>query len=113
MNFLRKEVQGEEMVQLARTGFGPQHNFRKNNAPVECVMQNELATASDLVSLDSEKENVRSENSLSNCGRSDAVFLQTLCVVVKLQGVKKRVRALIDSGSQSSYKSERLGGPTP
>ncbi|GFW01392.1 integrase catalytic domain-containing protein [Trichonephila clavipes] len=25
------------MVQLARTGFGPQHNFRKNNAPVECV----------------------------------------------------------------------------
>ncbi|GFS31050.1 integrase catalytic domain-containing protein [Trichonephila inaurata madagascariensis] len=54
MNFLRKEVQGEEMVQLARTGFGPQHNFRKNNAPVECVTQNELATASALVSLDSE-----------------------------------------------------------
>ncbi|GFY59329.1 uncharacterized protein TNIN_359941 [Trichonephila inaurata madagascariensis] len=32
MNFLRKETQGEEMVQLALTGFGPQHNFRKNNA---------------------------------------------------------------------------------
>ncbi|GFT74282.1 uncharacterized protein TNCV_1925071, partial [Trichonephila clavipes] len=46
--FLRKEVQGEEMVQLARTGFGPQHNFRKNNAPVECVIQSELATASAL-----------------------------------------------------------------
>ncbi|GFX86555.1 uncharacterized protein TNCV_3728241 [Trichonephila clavipes] len=54
MNFLRKEVQGEEMVQLARTGFGPQHNFRKNNASVECVIQSELATASALVSLDSE-----------------------------------------------------------
>ncbi|GFX52788.1 uncharacterized protein TNCV_3719781 [Trichonephila clavipes] len=53
MNFLRKEVQGEEMVQLTRTGFGPQHNFRKNNAPVECVIQGELATASALVSLDS------------------------------------------------------------
>ncbi|GFS87113.1 uncharacterized protein TNCV_1130261 [Trichonephila clavipes] len=52
MNFLRKEVQGEEMVQLARTGFGPQHNFRKNDAPVECVIQSELATASVLVSLD-------------------------------------------------------------
>ncbi|GFY19463.1 DUF1758 domain-containing protein [Trichonephila clavipes] len=56
-----------------------------------------------------EKENVRSEKSLSNCSRScDAVFLQTVCVVVKLQGVKKRVRALIDSASQSSYISERL-----
>ncbi|GFV91140.1 hypothetical protein TNCV_896611 [Trichonephila clavipes] len=54
MNFVRKDVQGEEMVQLARTGFGPQHNFRKNNAPVECVMQSELATASALVSLDSD-----------------------------------------------------------
>ncbi|GFV11160.1 DUF1758 domain-containing protein [Trichonephila clavipes] len=76
MNFLRKEVQGEEMVQLARTGFGPQHNFRKNNAPVECVIQSELATVSALVSLDS--------------------------------GGEKKVRALIDSGSQSSYISERL-----
>ncbi|GFX89637.1 DUF1758 domain-containing protein [Trichonephila clavipes] len=56
-----------------------------------------------------EKENVRSENSLSNCSKSgDVVFLQTLCVVVKLQGVKKRVRAFIDSASQSSYISERL-----
>ncbi|GFT16664.1 integrase catalytic domain-containing protein [Trichonephila clavipes] len=52
MNFFRKEVQGEEMVQLTRTGFGPQHNFRKNNAPVECVRQSELAAASALVSLD-------------------------------------------------------------
>ncbi|GFX74674.1 DUF1758 domain-containing protein [Trichonephila clavipes] len=56
-----------------------------------------------------EKESVRSENSLSNCGRSgDVVFLQALCVVVKLQGVKKRVRALIDSAIQNSYISERL-----
>ncbi|GFT02253.1 DUF1758 domain-containing protein [Trichonephila clavipes] len=48
MNFLRKEVQEEQMVLLARTGFGPQHNFRKNNAPVECVIQSDLATASAL-----------------------------------------------------------------
>ncbi|GFU46430.1 integrase catalytic domain-containing protein [Trichonephila clavipes] len=52
MNFLCKEVQGEQRVQLARTGFGPQHNFRKNNAPVECIRQRELATASAFVSLD-------------------------------------------------------------
>ncbi|GFV52760.1 uncharacterized protein TNCV_2874311 [Trichonephila clavipes] len=77
MNFLRKEVHGDEMVQLARTGYGPQHNFRKNNASVECVIQSELATASALVSLDSEL-------------------------------LKKRVRGLIDSGSQSSYIRERL-----
>ncbi|GFX72934.1 DUF1758 domain-containing protein [Trichonephila clavipes] len=101
MNFLRKEVQGEEMVQLARTGCGPQHNFRKNNAPFECVIQSELAIA---LALKRKMLDPR-----INCGRSgDAVFLQTLCVVVKLQGVKKRVRALIDSASQSSYISERF-----
>ncbi|GFU50195.1 DUF5641 domain-containing protein [Trichonephila clavipes] len=49
------EVQGEEMVQLTRIGFGPQHNFRKNNASVEYAIQSELATASALVSLDSGK----------------------------------------------------------
>ncbi|GFT60035.1 DUF1758 domain-containing protein [Trichonephila clavipes] len=50
-----KKGQGKEMVQLARNGFGSQHNFRKNNAPVECVIQSELATTSALVSLDSGK----------------------------------------------------------
>ncbi|GFX74673.1 DUF1758 domain-containing protein [Trichonephila clavipes] len=58
MSFLCKEVQGEERVQLARTGFGSQHNFRKNNALVECVIQSELATASALVSLDSGKRHL-------------------------------------------------------
>ncbi|GFW97621.1 retrovirus-related Pol polyprotein from transposon 412 [Trichonephila clavipes] len=41
-------MQGEEMVQLGRTVFGPQHNFQKNNAPNECVIQSELATTSAL-----------------------------------------------------------------
>ncbi|GFX71990.1 uncharacterized protein TNCV_3330941 [Trichonephila clavipes] len=38
--------------------FGPQHNFRKNNASGECVIQSELATTSALVILDSGKRSL-------------------------------------------------------
>ncbi|GFU33432.1 uncharacterized protein NPIL_272241 [Nephila pilipes] len=45
----------------------------------------------------------KSENSFSNCSRSETVFLQTLCVLIRCQGQEKIIRAVIDSGSQSSY----------
>ncbi|GFU11737.1 DUF1758 domain-containing protein [Nephila pilipes] len=50
----------------------------------------------------------KSENSLSNCSRSETVFLQTLCVLIRCQGHEKIIRAVIDSGSQSSYVSEKI-----
>ncbi|GFS97111.1 DUF1758 domain-containing protein [Nephila pilipes] len=50
----------------------------------------------------------KSENSLSNCRRSETVFLQTLCVLIRCQGQEKIIRAVIDSGSQSSYVSEKI-----
>ncbi|GFU44654.1 DUF1758 domain-containing protein [Nephila pilipes] len=50
----------------------------------------------------------RSENSLSNCSRSETVFLQTLCVLIRCQGQEKIIRAVIDSGSQSSYVSQKI-----
>ncbi|GFS56086.1 DUF1758 domain-containing protein [Nephila pilipes] len=50
----------------------------------------------------------RSENSLSNSRRSETVFLQTLCVLIRCQGQEKIIRTVIDSGSQSSYVSQKI-----
>ncbi|GFV21013.1 integrase catalytic domain-containing protein [Trichonephila clavipes] len=48
MTFLRLEVQGEEMVQLAKSGFGTL--IRKKDSPTERVKPTELMTASALAS---------------------------------------------------------------
>ncbi|GFX61133.1 uncharacterized protein TNCV_4565291 [Trichonephila clavipes] len=48
MTFLRLEVQGEEMVQLAKSGFGTP--IRKKDSPTERVKLTELMTASALAS---------------------------------------------------------------
>ncbi|GFS84370.1 uncharacterized protein TNCV_4605801 [Trichonephila clavipes] len=48
MTFLRLEVQGEEMVQLAKSGFGTP--IRKKDSPTERVKPTELMTASALAS---------------------------------------------------------------
>ncbi|GFW37082.1 integrase catalytic domain-containing protein [Trichonephila clavipes] len=48
MTFLRLEVQGEEMVQLAKSGFGTP--IRKRDSPTERVKLTELMTASALAS---------------------------------------------------------------
>ncbi|GFU25360.1 DUF1758 domain-containing protein [Trichonephila clavipes] len=48
MTFLRLEVQGEEMVQLAKSGFGTP--IRKKDSPTESVKPTELTTASALAS---------------------------------------------------------------
>ncbi|GFX07396.1 uncharacterized protein TNCV_504541 [Trichonephila clavipes] len=54
MTFLRLEVQGEEMVQLVKSGFGTP--IRKRDSPTERVKRTELMTASALAS--SEKSSV-------------------------------------------------------
>ncbi|XP_054721255.1 uncharacterized protein LOC129231033 [Uloborus diversus] len=46
MNFLRQEVNGEEMVRLARTGFGANSNWRKREPTTE--KESDLATAAAL-----------------------------------------------------------------
>ncbi|GFV34566.1 integrase catalytic domain-containing protein [Trichonephila clavipes] len=48
MTFLRLEVQGEEMVQLAKSGLGTP--IRKKDSPTESVKPTELTTASALAS---------------------------------------------------------------
>ncbi|GFU75508.1 uncharacterized protein TNCV_2862241 [Trichonephila clavipes] len=48
MTFLRLEVQGEEMVQLAKSGFGTP--IRKKDSPTESVKPTKLTTASALAS---------------------------------------------------------------
>ncbi|GFU82541.1 integrase catalytic domain-containing protein [Trichonephila clavipes] len=62
MTFLRLEVQGKEMVQLAKSGFGTP--IRKRDSPTERVKPTELMTASALAS--SEKSSVLSEKKI--CG---------------------------------------------
>ncbi|GFS29620.1 uncharacterized protein NPIL_414761 [Nephila pilipes] len=48
------------------------------------------------------------ENSLSSCRRSETVFLKTLCILIRCQSQEKIISAAIDSGSQSSYVSEKI-----
>ncbi|GFX26893.1 integrase catalytic domain-containing protein [Trichonephila clavipes] len=55
MTFLRLEVQGEEMVQLAKSGFGTP--IRKRDSPTERVKPTELMTASALASSEKSSEN--------------------------------------------------------
>ncbi|XP_054720734.1 uncharacterized protein LOC129230361 [Uloborus diversus] len=59
MNFLRQEVNGEEMVRLARTGFGTNSNLRKREPTTE--KESDLATAAALVST--EKKDSGSQSS--------------------------------------------------
>ncbi|GFX90628.1 integrase catalytic domain-containing protein [Trichonephila clavipes] len=54
MTFLRLEVQGEEMVQLAKSGFGTP--IRKRDSPTERVKPTELMNASALVSSEKSSE---------------------------------------------------------
>ncbi|GFW80772.1 integrase catalytic domain-containing protein [Trichonephila clavipes] len=61
MTFLLLEVQGEEMVQLAKSGFGTP--IRKKDSPTERVKPTELTTASALAS--SVKSSVLSEKKIS------------------------------------------------
>ncbi|GBN28277.1 hypothetical protein AVEN_260535-1 [Araneus ventricosus] len=51
MNFLRQEVKGEEMVNLARTGFASHQSSRQKELHNYQVKQSESTTASALVSL--------------------------------------------------------------
>ncbi|GFU44967.1 integrase catalytic domain-containing protein [Trichonephila clavipes] len=62
MTFLRLEVQGEEMVQLAKSGFGTP--IRKKDSPTESVKPTKVTTASALAS--SVKSSVLSEKKI--CG---------------------------------------------
>ncbi|GFY25680.1 uncharacterized protein TNCV_3060131 [Trichonephila clavipes] len=59
MTFLRLEVQGEEMVKLAKSGFGTP--IRKRDSPPERVKPTELMTASALASSEKSSDQWRTE----------------------------------------------------
>ncbi|GFY13457.1 uncharacterized protein TNCV_1803281 [Trichonephila clavipes] len=112
MNFLRQEVKGEEMVLLARTGLTFHQYPRKKDYHATQINKVETTTAAALVNMDNPemktKSIPKSESSLSNSSKSKTVFLQTLCVIIRCQGQEKLIRAVIDSGSQSTYVSENV-----
>ncbi|GBO37162.1 hypothetical protein AVEN_174869-1 [Araneus ventricosus] len=65
MNFLRQEVQGEEMVNLARTGFASNQSSRRKELHNDHVKQSESTTASALVSLQTPGNTVELESGLT------------------------------------------------
>ncbi|GFV97040.1 hypothetical protein TNCV_3526261 [Trichonephila clavipes] len=93
MTFLRLEVQGEEMVQLAKSGFGTP--IRKKDSPTERVKPTELMTASALAS--SEKSSVTATES--------KVFTFKLCVFIRIKDQERKVGVLIDTACENSYIS--------
>ncbi|GFX81217.1 DUF1758 domain-containing protein [Trichonephila clavipes] len=106
--FLRHEVESEEMISLARSGFS--NNYIKRN---KTVVTKNVPTAAVLVSTSKvptllNENSVMSDVSLSNNSRLKSVFLQTLQVYLKIGGPRRRVRALLDSGSQTSFIREEI-----
>ncbi|GBN80689.1 hypothetical protein AVEN_98461-1 [Araneus ventricosus] len=65
MNFLRQEVKGEEMVNLARTGFASNQSSRRKELHNDHVKQSESTTASALVSLQTSGNTVELESGLT------------------------------------------------
>ncbi|GBN35701.1 hypothetical protein AVEN_25057-1, partial [Araneus ventricosus] len=65
MNFLRQEVKGEEMVNLARTGFASNQSSRRKELHNDHVKQSESTTASALVSLQTPGNTVELESGLT------------------------------------------------
>ncbi|GFU44623.1 DUF1758 domain-containing protein [Nephila pilipes] len=83
------------MVNLAQTGFASHQNPRRKKFQNEQLKQSgESSTASALVSLQKPAE--------------AKLFLQTQSVLIRCQGQEKIIRAVIDSGSQSSYVNEKI-----
>ncbi|GFW21462.1 uncharacterized protein TNCV_1532851 [Trichonephila clavipes] len=58
--------------------------------------------------MKTEIDSKKLESSLSNSSKNKTVFLQTLRVIIRCQGPEKLTRAVIDSGSQSTYVSENV-----
>ncbi|GFT48723.1 uncharacterized protein NPIL_309081 [Nephila pilipes] len=115
------------MANLAQIGFASHQNPRRKKFQIEQLKQSgESSTESALVSLQkpgkkdcifcdkshpSEKCYLAKKMTLTakqKLFRSETVFLQTLCVLIRCQGQEKIIRAVIDSGSQSSYVSQKI-----
>ncbi|GFT78790.1 uncharacterized protein NPIL_564031 [Nephila pilipes] len=83
------------MVNLARTGFASHQNPRRKEFQNEQLKQSgESSTASALVSLQKPAE--------------AKLFFANAVVLIRCHGQNKIIRAVIDSGSQSSYVSQKI-----
>ncbi|GFT33238.1 integrase catalytic domain-containing protein [Trichonephila clavipes] len=95
MNFLRQEVKGEEMVLLAQTGLTPHQNPRKRIIMQHRANKVETTTAAALVNMD-------------NPVKAKLYFCKRFALLFGVKVRKKLIRAVIDSGSQSTYVSENV-----
>ncbi|GFU39043.1 DUF1758 domain-containing protein [Nephila pilipes] len=92
MTFLRLEVQGDEMVQLAKSGFGT--NIRKKDPPTERIKPNDLMTASALVN----SENSAGKKS-NNCIFCDKFHPSEKCYTARKMSMIAKRQLLLRKGA--------------
>ncbi|GFS62466.1 DUF5641 domain-containing protein [Trichonephila clavipes] len=81
MTFLRLEVQGEEIVQLAKSGFGTP--IRKKDSPTERVKPTELITASALASSVKSSDQERKVRVLIDTACENSYISERLVRIIK------------------------------
>ncbi|GFS63804.1 DUF1758 domain-containing protein [Trichonephila clavipes] len=81
MTFLRLEVQGEEMVQLAKSGFGTP--IRKRDSPTERVKPTELMTASALASSEKSSDQERKVRVLIDTACENSYISESVTSILK------------------------------
>ncbi|GFV95681.1 uncharacterized protein TNCV_2009981 [Trichonephila clavipes] len=92
MTFLRLEVQGEEMVQLAKSGFGTP--IRKRDSPTERVKPTELMTASALASSEKSSHQERKVRILIDTACENSYISESVTSILKATPLREETTLL-------------------
>ncbi|GFW62536.1 DUF1758 domain-containing protein [Trichonephila clavipes] len=95
MTFLRLEVQGEEMVQLAKSGFGTP--IRKKDSPTESVKPTELTTASALASSVKSSDQERKVRVLIDTACENSYISESVTSILKATPLREETIILSHS----------------
>ncbi|GFT79322.1 DUF1758 domain-containing protein [Nephila pilipes] len=122
MRLLRHEVESEEMIRLAREGFGKDRGGGVIRKECQKSVHKDEPTAATLISnLRKEKESNFSskdrtadneqrptETLLTNLLAEHEIYLKTIMIRLRNRDKEVCVRALLDDGSQRSYIEKNL-----
>ncbi|GFU21279.1 DUF1758 domain-containing protein [Trichonephila clavipes] len=100
MTFLRLEVQGEEMVQLAKSGFGTP--IRKKDSPTESVKPSELTTASALASSVKSSDQERKVRVLIDTACENSYISESVTSILKATPLREET-IILSSLSHSLF----------
>ncbi|GFW55639.1 DUF1758 domain-containing protein [Trichonephila clavipes] len=95
MTFLRLEVQGEEVVQLTKSGFGTP--IRKKDSPTERVMPTELMTASALASSEKSSDQERKVRVLIDTACENSYISESVTSILKATPLREETIILSHS----------------